>query len=115
MRLDFTANAPSDFHNTVHSHGWYQLAPTQWDEEMRVLRRPERMPDGRVVMLTISGTPGGFCVEASGRWSKANVAPLRERIALAIHAHPSLFMKHANFALASVLFCRDCVGFARAV
>ncbi len=81
MRLNFTANAPFDFYNTVHSHGWYQLAPMQWDEDARVLRRPERMPDGRVRMLTISGAPGGFCVEAPGRLSNADAALLRERMA----------------------------------
>jgi 3-methyladenine DNA glycosylase/8-oxoguanine DNA glycosylase len=81
MRLDFVANAPFDFYNTVHSHGWYQLAPTQWDEDERILRRPERLPDGRVLLLEISGVPGGFCVETPGQLNKTDAALLRERMA----------------------------------
>ncbi len=52
--LTITPRAPFDFALTVHSHGWAGLPPTSWNAEERVLRRVERLRDGRVVRLSIS-------------------------------------------------------------
>lgn len=44
------------FEQTVTSHGWYQLAPFQYDEASKTLSRPHRLSDGRLVTLRLRGT-----------------------------------------------------------
>jgi 3-methyladenine DNA glycosylase/8-oxoguanine DNA glycosylase len=63
MHFTLAANSPFIFYTTVHSHGWYQLAPSLWDEETRVLRRAERLSSGRVISLALSGAEGGVRVQ----------------------------------------------------
>ena len=55
MHLDLTARTPFLFHSTVHSHGWYQLAPFQWDEDTHILRWAERLSDGRTIAVSSQG------------------------------------------------------------
>lgn len=41
------------FHETVISHGWYQLAPFHYDDQTRRLQRIHRLTDGTVCRLTL--------------------------------------------------------------
>lgn len=65
MRFTLVARAPFIFYTTVRSHGWYQLAPSLWDEDRQVLRRAERLSSGRVVGLTLSATDSGVAVKTT--------------------------------------------------
>ena len=47
---------PFDFPGTVYSHGWAVLDPNEWDPSSRTLRRTERLGDGRVVHLAVTGS-----------------------------------------------------------
>jgi N-glycosylase/DNA lyase len=80
--------APFDLDLTVRSHGWYDLAPWQYDAARRVLSRPLRLGTGRVVRAEVTEGPGGLLFRAlgSGRPSAAEArearAQLRECLAL---------------------------------
>jgi 3-methyladenine DNA glycosylase/8-oxoguanine DNA glycosylase len=54
-RLSVTPLSPFNFEFTATSHGWVDLAPTTWDEERHAVQRVERLSDGRVVLLHITG------------------------------------------------------------
>ncbi len=45
---------PFQFRSVIRSHGWYQLAPFEWDEAGGVFRTVERLNSGRVVTLKIT-------------------------------------------------------------
>jgi 3-methyladenine DNA glycosylase/8-oxoguanine DNA glycosylase len=81
MRVTLTASLPFDFYNTVRSHGWYQLAPTVWDEDTRTLHRPERLPSGRVTLLSLKGVPGGLSVDLADKLGDDDLAVLNARLA----------------------------------
>jgi len=66
MRLHLPARPPFNFLSTVRSHGWYQLAPLEWDDEAQVLRKPELLTSGQVVMLTVTGDKNGITVKSEG-------------------------------------------------
>ena len=57
--------APPDFNfrATVTSHGWYRLAPFQWDDKSATLRRAEAVSDGAAVDLTIRCSRHSISVE----------------------------------------------------
>lgn len=64
-----TIKTPSDFDflATLHSHGWYQLAPNQADESGKLMR-PHQLSDGRLVQLSISGSKSrSILVEVKGQ------------------------------------------------
>ncbi|KAA3647273.1 MAG: DNA-3-methyladenine glycosylase 2 family protein [Chloroflexi bacterium] len=44
-----------DFASTAYSHGWAVLLPNSWDGEAQVMQRIERLSNGEVVLLDISG------------------------------------------------------------
>ena len=70
------------FEATVTSHGWYRLAPFQWDG--KVLRRREALPEG-VVTLEITHSRNALHVKG------ANDSPeLRKRIARMFQLHLDL-------------------------
>lgn len=79
MLLTLAANPPFIFYTTVRSHGWYQLAPSLWDEETQVLRRAERLSNGRVISLELSGMDGGVRVRAP-KLAAVEKAELRARL-----------------------------------
>jgi 3-methyladenine DNA glycosylase/8-oxoguanine DNA glycosylase len=59
----------------VFSHGWLRLLPFEWDEEAEVLRRTDRLPDGRLARVELSAVPEGVRVQAdmpgAGEWASA--------------------------------------------
>ena len=56
--VTWTITTPADFRfkATVMSHGWYQLAPFQYDDSANQLSRRLRLPDGNVVSVIMRGT-----------------------------------------------------------
>jgi 3-methyladenine DNA glycosylase/8-oxoguanine DNA glycosylase len=68
-----------DLDLTVRSHGFYDLAPWQYDADRRVLARPLRLSTGRVVRAEVAEGPGGllFRVLARGRPGAAEAAEAR--------------------------------------
>ena len=68
--VTLTIPTPKDFrfHATVHSHGWYQLAPFCYDEENGVLSRPYQLRDGGIVTLhMVGGIARAIMVTVEGR------------------------------------------------
>lgn len=61
--------APKDFRfqATVESHGWYQLAPFDYDHETGILSRPYKLSDGGIVTLHMRGATQAVMVEVEGR------------------------------------------------
>ncbi len=80
MRFTLAARPPFIFYTTVRSHGWYQLAPSQWDEDAQLLRRVERLSSGRVIDLKLSAADNGVAVQTS-TLDAAEKSELRERLA----------------------------------
>ncbi len=75
--------APFDLERVVRSHGWYDLAPWQWDAARRVLSRPLLLATGRVVHAEVADAgPGELALRLSarGRVSAAEVAEARAAI-----------------------------------
>ena len=85
MHLDLTARTPFLFHSTVHSHGWYQLAPFQWDEDTHILRWAERLSDGRTIAVTATGLQNGVRAETTVALTDAESDELRGRLAWIFH------------------------------
>ena len=48
-----TSPQPYNFAASVRDHGWIYLRPFHWIDEQQAIVRPERLADGRVVLLTI--------------------------------------------------------------
>ena len=65
MLINLSAHQPFNFHNTVRSHGWAQLAPFDYDEEKGVLHYTLRLHTGKVTEIHVRETPGGVRVEAT--------------------------------------------------
>lgn len=68
--LTLSIPAPKDFRfeATIHSHGWYQLAPFSFDTERCILSRPHKLSDGGIVMLHMyGGNARAVMVNVEGR------------------------------------------------
>ena len=63
MKLILPARQPFNFRNTVRSHGWYQMAPFNYDEETGILHYVIRLETGKVLEINICEAPGGVSVE----------------------------------------------------
>jgi len=98
MNITLSARPPFNFYNTVRSHGWYQLAPYEWDDGKHFLSRVERLSDGRVVLLRFSGASDGLAVEVRGRVTKAEQADIADkaRWMFALDADLSAFYDQAE-------------------
>lgn len=78
---------------TVQSHGWYRLAPYDWNERTQTLRRAEQTDSGAVCLLKISSR--GECLEIS--WSPVRAAPADEierRVSRMLQLHLDLSAFH---------------------
>jgi 3-methyladenine DNA glycosylase/8-oxoguanine DNA glycosylase len=80
MQLTLPAHPPFRFHSTIYSHGWYQLAPLQWDEATSLLHRPEPLASGRMVVLTIGAHPQGIAVQPSTPLSSAEAEEVTAKV-----------------------------------
>ena len=54
-KLTIKVGQPFSFKHTVYSHGWVALEPNNYDKELGILTRVERLSSGKVVLLKISG------------------------------------------------------------
>jgi 3-methyladenine DNA glycosylase/8-oxoguanine DNA glycosylase len=63
MKLTLPAHRPFSFHSVIHSHGWYQLAPFQFDEETDTLCYVLQLANGRVIELKMDHAVDGVAVE----------------------------------------------------
>jgi 3-methyladenine DNA glycosylase/8-oxoguanine DNA glycosylase len=69
-----------DLDRVVRSHGWYDLAPWNWDPERRVVARPLRLSGGRVVHAEVAEPGRGrivLRVSGGGRLGAAEAAEVR--------------------------------------
>jgi 3-methyladenine DNA glycosylase/8-oxoguanine DNA glycosylase len=78
--LTLSARQPFNFRNTVRSHGWYQLAPWEYDEEAGTLNYVIRLKTGKVLEIQICEAPDGVSVELRGKLTKAETAELTEAV-----------------------------------
>jgi len=63
MKFTLPARKPFKFHSVVHSHGWYQLAPFQFDEETDTLCYVLQLANERVLELKMREAADGVAVE----------------------------------------------------
>src|SRR5512141_1189705 len=63
MKFTIPARKPFSFHSVIHSHGWYQLAPFQFDEESNSLCYVLQLANGRVIELKMRDAMDGVSVE----------------------------------------------------
>ena len=63
-QFQLPARLPFSLYSTVRSHGWVQLVPFVWDEEMQILGYILRLGSGRVIALRLSQAPGGVRLQA---------------------------------------------------
>ncbi|GAB4423852.1 MAG: hypothetical protein Kow002_13450 [Anaerolineales bacterium] len=64
MQFKLPARQPFNFHNTVRSHGWAQLAPFVYDEEQGVLHYVMRLRSGKVTEIHVREAQEGVRVES---------------------------------------------------
>ncbi len=67
MRYTLPAHPPFSLSAVAESHGWVQLPPFDWDADLGLLARVERLSGGRVVALRVREERGGVRVEVVGR------------------------------------------------
>jgi 3-methyladenine DNA glycosylase/8-oxoguanine DNA glycosylase len=63
MKFTLPARKPFNFHSVTHSHGWYQLAPFQFDEESNTLCYMLQLASGRVIELKMRDAADGVTVQ----------------------------------------------------
>ncbi len=86
MKLEITVEFPYHFDDSVRDHGWIALAPCQWLPDRNILQRVERLSDGQVVLLHITGIPLGelsriyIDVQGAGYLSPAERADLEAKV-----------------------------------
>src|SRR5574342_94627 len=61
MKLNLPARKPFNFQSVVNSHGWLQLAPFRFEND--VLYYADRISTNRILEYRISASPDGVQVE----------------------------------------------------
>jgi 3-methyladenine DNA glycosylase/8-oxoguanine DNA glycosylase len=80
MKLTLPAHQPFNFHNTVRSHGWYQMAPFNYDEDENILKYVIRLETGKVLEFQVSEAPGGVSLEINEQLTKAETNELTDAV-----------------------------------
>ncbi|MFZ5818552.1 MAG: hypothetical protein ACOYYJ_01515, partial [Chloroflexota bacterium] len=80
MKLNLPARQPFIFHHAVRSHGWYQMAPFDYDEEAGVLDYVIRLEAGKALEMRIREAPGGVRVETDENLTEAEAAELTGKV-----------------------------------
>jgi 3-methyladenine DNA glycosylase/8-oxoguanine DNA glycosylase len=62
MKFTLPARKPFNFHSVIYSHGWYQLAPFQFEEESNTLCYILQLGNGRVIELKMRDADDGVAV-----------------------------------------------------
>jgi 3-methyladenine DNA glycosylase/8-oxoguanine DNA glycosylase len=70
MNILLPARPPFNFHSVIHSHGWYQLLPMEWDAQSRTLNVVTQLGSGRVLALSLSGNSHGVEVQLKAQLRK---------------------------------------------
>ncbi len=78
--FSLSACPPFQFQSVIRSHGWYQLAPFEWDEANGVFRAVERLSTGRVVVVELAGEAGGVAVTVKARLNKREQAEVAAKV-----------------------------------
>jgi 3-methyladenine DNA glycosylase/8-oxoguanine DNA glycosylase len=79
MKLTLPARQPFILHQTVRSHGWYQMAPFDYDEETVTLAYTDRLSNGRVLEYQITEEEGGVIVKTE-KLTKAEQEEVAEHV-----------------------------------
>lgn len=74
------ARQPFNFRSVVNSHGWLQLAPFRYDEDLGTLFYVDRLANGRVLEYGMSPADSGVQLTAPGRLGKAELQEIREKV-----------------------------------
>jgi 3-methyladenine DNA glycosylase/8-oxoguanine DNA glycosylase len=80
MQLILPARQPFSFHHAVRSHGWYQMAPFDYDEEAGLLKYVIRLATGKVLEIQFREAPSGISVATNGKLTKAEIAELIDKV-----------------------------------
>jgi 3-methyladenine DNA glycosylase/8-oxoguanine DNA glycosylase len=79
MKFILPARKPFNFHSVIHSHGWYQLAPFELNEESYTLSYLLQLGSGRVIELKIRDAVDGVGVE-TGKLEKSERREVEDRV-----------------------------------
>jgi len=80
MKFNRPARQPFNFRNTVRSHGWYQMAPFEYDDEANILNYVIRLETGKVLEIQVSEATEGISVETKVKLTKAEISNLTETV-----------------------------------
>ena len=80
MQQILTAHPPFNFDSTVRSHGWYQLAPIQYDAEQKVLHKPEQLDNGKVILLEVREHSEGIIAASPTQLTPAEHAEVVQKL-----------------------------------
>ena len=80
MKLTLPARQPFIFRHTVRSHGWYQMAPFDYDEEAGTLKYVIRLETGKVLEIRVREAPGGVSIETNRKLTEAETSELTEAV-----------------------------------
>jgi len=78
--LRLSAHPPFQFRSVIRSHGWYQLAPFEWDDASGVFRAVERLESSRVVALEITGQSDGVAVTTRSKLTRREEKEVAARV-----------------------------------
>ena len=78
--LNLPAHQPFNFRNTVRSHGWYQMAPFDYDDEANILNYVIRLETGRVLEIQVNEMTGGINVETQVKLTKTEINNLTNEL-----------------------------------
>ncbi|MBN1450665.1 MAG: DNA-3-methyladenine glycosylase 2 family protein [Anaerolineales bacterium] len=80
MKISLPARQPFIFRNAVRSHGWYQMAPFDYNEEAGLLNYVIQLETGKVLEMGVREAPGGVSVETSGKLTRAETSELADKV-----------------------------------
>ncbi len=81
--LDFQINTPFDFYSLLVAHGWVELLPNEFHQEVESFARMEELSSGKVVRLEVSATTEKGIkakIRHNTRLSSADVEEVRMRV-----------------------------------
>ena len=80
MKLTLPARKPFNFHSVIHSHGWYQLAPFSYEENIDTLGYILQLSNGHVIQLSMQDAKDGIDVETE-KLDKREQNEARDKVA----------------------------------
>jgi 3-methyladenine DNA glycosylase/8-oxoguanine DNA glycosylase len=80
VKLTLPAHQPFNLRNTVRSHGWYQMAPFDYDEDENILKYVIRLATGKVLEFQVREAPGGVNLETDEKLTEAETTDLTDAV-----------------------------------